>query len=108
QLPADRTDRHAGCATLTLLRAHRLHGRRDSLAIPWRQWDALAVQFESSFRDRAGDQTVGLRRDRHHLAEAEVVRAELFQVVNLAVGLNTADAGVLLAGFLPREAELLV
>src|ERR1035437_6329152 len=105
---AKRTHFRAGAGLGLRLGAHRLEGGGDLAAVLADQRDAFAIALDALVRDRPGDQPVGRLRDWHHVGEAEVIPAELLQAMNLPVGVNPADAGMLPAELLPGEPELLV
>ena len=69
-----------------------LHGGQDFPAVPAIDGDSLAIDLHSGVAHGPGDEPVSFGRDLHQLGYAEVVRAELLQVLNEAIGVRPTSS----------------
>src|SRR5260370_32130852 len=85
-----------------------LHGGQDFSTVVAIDGNVDAIELDSVFAHRAGDQPESFGRDLHDLGEPEVVRAELVQVANEAIGMRPADASIVLTELIPSKSKLFV
>lgn len=86
--------------------AERLDGGSDPVGIGRDERELFAINLDSFAIDVGGNLAIGAGRDAGNLREPEVSVAELGVLADEIIGVDTADAGVVLAELLPGEAEV--
>ena len=87
--------------------AQGLNGGANPAGIGGGEGEFLAIDLDGFAVDVGGNLAIGAGRDTGDFGEAEVGVAELGVLADEAIGVRTADAGILFAEFLPGEAEVI-